>query len=102
MPFPRGNSEQGSPHRSLEAAAEGDPINPMWGFAGLSPQLPDNEIVTADSGSVANWCARPLKFRGAMRGSVLNLKWISLISGGWTIGGCCGGSGGWLVWRLGG
>ena len=39
-------------------------------FSELSPQLPDNAIVTADSGSSANWYARNLRFRGNMRGSL--------------------------------
>ena len=34
------------------------------------PGCPDNAIVTADSGSSANWYARQLKFRGDMRGSL--------------------------------
>ncbi|MPY81419.1 MAG: thiamine pyrophosphate-requiring protein, partial [Actinophytocola sp.] len=36
----------------------------------LSPKLPDDVIVTADSGSAANWYARDLKFRPGMRGSL--------------------------------
>ena len=36
----------------------------------LSPRLPDDAIVTADSGSSANWYARQLRFRGSMRGSL--------------------------------
>ena len=32
--------------------------------------MPDNAIVTADSGSSANWYARNLRFRGDMRGSL--------------------------------
>ncbi|MBV9447324.1 MAG: thiamine pyrophosphate-requiring protein [Streptosporangiaceae bacterium] len=55
---------------AMEAAVEADPINPMRLFAELSPRLPENAIVTADSGSSANWYARQLKFRGAMRGSL--------------------------------
>ena len=49
---------------------EADPVNPMRLFHELSPRLPDNAIVTADSGSSANWYARQLKFRGDMRGSL--------------------------------
>ena len=49
---------------------EADPINPMQLFAELSPRLPDDAIVTADSGSSANWYARHLRFRGGMRGSL--------------------------------
>jgi pyruvate dehydrogenase (quinone) len=55
---------------AMEAEVAADPINPMQLFAELSPRLPDNAIVTADSGSSANWYARQLRFRGAMRGSL--------------------------------
>lgn len=54
----------------MEAHVSADPINPMRLFAELSPKLPDNAIITADSGSAANWYARQLKFRGDMRGSL--------------------------------
>ena len=47
-----------------------DPVNPLRLFSELSPQLPDNAIVTADSGSSANWYARNLRFRGDIRGSL--------------------------------
>ena len=53
-----------------EAMVEADPINPMRLFHELSARLPDNAIVTADSGSSANWYARQLKFRADMRGSL--------------------------------
>jgi pyruvate dehydrogenase (quinone) len=46
------------------------PSNPMRIAWELSARIPDNAIVTADSGSAANWYARHLKFRGAMRGSL--------------------------------
>ena len=49
---------------------EADPVNPMRIFSELSPRLPHNAIVAADSGSSANWYARHLKFRGDMRGSL--------------------------------
>jgi pyruvate dehydrogenase (quinone) len=55
---------------AMEAAVEADPVNPMLLFAELSPRLPENAIVTADSGSSANWYARLLRFRGQMRGSL--------------------------------
>ncbi|TSD99465.1 thiamine pyrophosphate-requiring protein [Skermania sp. ID1734] len=55
---------------AMEAEVEADPINPMRLFSELSPKLPDNVIITADSGSSANWYARELKFRGNMRGSL--------------------------------
>lgn len=54
----------------MEAAVEADPINPMRLFSELSSRLPDDAIVTADSGSSANWYARQLRFRGQMRGSL--------------------------------
>ena len=55
---------------AMEAGVEADPINPMRVFAELSPRLPINAIITADSGSAANWYARQLRFRGEMRGSL--------------------------------
>jgi pyruvate dehydrogenase (quinone) len=53
-----------------EAMVEADPINPLRLFHELSSRLPDDAIVTADSGSAANWYARHLRFRGDMRGSL--------------------------------
>jgi pyruvate dehydrogenase (quinone) len=55
---------------SRRASVEAQPINPMLLFAELSPRLPDDAIVCADSGSSANWYARHLKFRGDIRGSL--------------------------------
>ncbi|OMC17545.1 MULTISPECIES: thiamine pyrophosphate-requiring protein [unclassified Mycobacterium] len=54
----------------MEAKVGAHPINPLRLFSELSPQLPDNVIVSADSGSAANWYARNLRFRGNMRGSL--------------------------------
>ncbi len=54
----------------MEAKVSADTVNPMRLFSELSPQLPDDAIVTADSGSSANWYARNLRFRGNMRGSL--------------------------------
>ena len=58
--------------RSMDAEAEvgAEPLNPMLAFRELSARLPGNAIVTADSGSSANWYARQLKFRDDMRGSL--------------------------------
>jgi pyruvate dehydrogenase (quinone) len=53
-----------------EAEVEADPINPMLVFRELSARLPMDAVVTADSGSSANWYARQLRFRGQMRGSL--------------------------------
>jgi pyruvate dehydrogenase (quinone) len=58
--------------RAMEAEAEvgAEPINPMLPFRELSARLPSDAIVTADSGSAANWYARHLSFRGEVRGSL--------------------------------
>jgi pyruvate dehydrogenase (quinone) len=53
-----------------EAMVEADPVNPMRLFHELSGRLPGNAIVSADSGSSANWYARQLKFHGDIRGSL--------------------------------
>jgi pyruvate dehydrogenase (quinone) len=47
-----------------------DPINPQRVFWDLSARLPDNCIMTGDSGSVANWYARDIKMRRGMMGSL--------------------------------
>ncbi|MGI9185563.1 MAG: thiamine pyrophosphate-dependent enzyme, partial [Solirubrobacteraceae bacterium] len=47
-----------------------DPINPQLLFSELSPRLPDRAILTADSGSSANWYARDIKLRKGMMGSL--------------------------------
>jgi pyruvate dehydrogenase (quinone) len=56
----------------LEARAmnDADPINPQRVFWELSPRLPDNCILTADSGSSTNWYARDLKIRRGMMASL--------------------------------
>jgi pyruvate dehydrogenase (quinone) len=52
----------------MEARAmrEANPINPQRLFWELSPLLPDNAIITCDSGSAANWFARDIKIRQGM------------------------------------
>ena len=52
------------------ATVEADPVNPEYVAHALSDRLPENVILSADSGSAANWYARHLKLRGAMRGSL--------------------------------
>ncbi|MFM1722098.1 thiamine pyrophosphate-requiring protein [Rhodococcus sp. PAM 2766] len=54
----------------MQAQVAADPVNPLQLFSELSPILPDDAIVTADSGSAANWYARQLRFRGHIRGSL--------------------------------
>lgn len=53
-----------------EAAVSTDRVNPLRLFSELSAQLPGNAIVTADSGSAANWYARQLRFGPDVRGSL--------------------------------
>ncbi|OIK06417.1 thiamine pyrophosphate-requiring protein [Streptomyces monashensis] len=52
------------------AAVEADPVNPEYVTHALSGLLPDDVILSSDSGSAANWYARHLRLRGAMRGSL--------------------------------
>ena len=52
------------------AMADADPINPQRIYWELSPKLPDNCIITADSGSGTNWYARDLRIRRGMMASV--------------------------------
>jgi pyruvate dehydrogenase (quinone) len=58
--------------RVLEARAmnAADPINPQRVFWELSPRLPDECILTCDSGSAANWFARDIKIRRGMMASL--------------------------------
>jgi pyruvate dehydrogenase (quinone) len=47
-----------------------DPINPQYVYHELSKRLPDNCILSADSGSTAAWFARDLKIRSGMKASL--------------------------------
>jgi pyruvate dehydrogenase (quinone) len=47
-----------------------DPINPQLVFWELSARLPDDAILTSDSGSAANWFARNLRLRRGMMASL--------------------------------
>jgi pyruvate dehydrogenase (quinone) len=53
-----------------QARIEANPVNPQRVFAELSPRLPDNCILTSDSGSAATWYARHLKLRRGMLASL--------------------------------
>lgn len=53
--------------QSMESA---NPINPQNVFWELSKRLPENCIISADSGSTAAWFARNLKFRKGMMASL--------------------------------
>ncbi|GAA4983447.1 thiamine pyrophosphate-requiring protein [Kitasatospora paranensis] len=52
------------------AAVSADPLNPEHVVHALDALLPDDAMIAADSGSSANWYARHLRMRGAMRGSL--------------------------------
>jgi pyruvate dehydrogenase (quinone) len=52
------------------AMQDADPINPQRVFWELSSRLPDRCILTADSGSAANWFARDLRLREGMMASL--------------------------------
>ena len=45
-------------------------MNPERVFAALSPRLPDDAMLCADSGSGTNWFARHVKIRGRMRSTL--------------------------------
>jgi pyruvate dehydrogenase (quinone) len=53
-----------------QAMVEATPVNPQRVFWELSPKLPDNCILTCDSGTSAVWYARDLKARRGMMGSL--------------------------------
>ncbi|GAA4019534.1 thiamine pyrophosphate-requiring protein [Allokutzneria multivorans] len=57
---------------SVEAQAmlDADPVNPMRIVHELSSRVPDNALITADSGSATNWYAKNLRMRGDVRGSL--------------------------------
>ena len=52
------------------AKEQANPINPEFVSWELSPRLPDNAILSADSGTTANWYGRTIKMRKGMKGSV--------------------------------
>jgi pyruvate dehydrogenase (quinone) len=53
-----------------QAMTPANPINPQRVFQELSPKLPDGAMLSADSGSTANWFARNLKVRRGMMASL--------------------------------
>ncbi|MFD2081843.1 pyruvate dehydrogenase (quinone) [Actinopolymorpha cephalotaxi] len=53
-----------------QAMLDAKPVNPMRIVWELSQRIPENAIVTSDSGSAANWYARDLRIRGDIRGSL--------------------------------
>ena len=71
----RGDIEQGLKNwwETLEARAmtAAHPVNPQRVVWEMSPRLPDNAIVTSDSGSCANWYARDYRVK---RGQMASLS----------------------------
>ncbi|WP_102227110.1 thiamine pyrophosphate-requiring protein [Acidimangrovimonas sediminis] len=57
----------GVEERAKESA---DPVNPERLFWEASSRLPDRAILSADSGSSANWLARAIKIRSGMKASL--------------------------------
>jgi pyruvate dehydrogenase (quinone) len=58
-------AERGAP--SLSSAGK---LRPQGLFETLSPRLPDDAILTSDSGSAANWYARHIRIRRGMKASL--------------------------------
>ncbi len=54
-------------NRALTSA---DPVNPQRPFYEASKRLPDNAILTANSGTAADWYARDIKVKRGMMGSL--------------------------------
>jgi pyruvate dehydrogenase (quinone) len=52
------------------AGVEASPVNPQRLFWELSARLPDNCILSSDSGSSANWYARDIRIRRGMMASL--------------------------------
>src|SRR4051794_24710162 len=52
------------------AMQDADPLNPQRVFHELSERLPDNVILTSDSGSATNWWARHLRVRRGMKSAL--------------------------------
>ena len=55
---------------AAEEQVSADPINPMRIFSEFSERAPQDAMITADSGSAANWYARHVRIRGDMRGTL--------------------------------
>jgi pyruvate dehydrogenase (quinone) len=49
---------------------DANPLNPQLLFHELSERLPDNCILTSDSGSATNWWARHVKIRSGMKAAL--------------------------------
>jgi pyruvate dehydrogenase (quinone) len=60
----------GGSSSTKRAHAKADPVNPQLVAWELSSRMPDDVILTSDSGSCANWYARDIKMRHGMMGSL--------------------------------
>lgn len=56
--------------RAMTASDKPGMVNPMRLVWELNSQVPEDAMVSSDSGSSANWYARHLKMRGSMRGTL--------------------------------
>ncbi|WP_166352701.1 thiamine pyrophosphate-requiring protein [Phytoactinopolyspora limicola] len=56
-----------------QAMLDAKPVNPMRVVHELSSRIPDDTIVTADSGSSTNWYARNLRMRGSLSGTLATM-----------------------------
>jgi pyruvate dehydrogenase (quinone) len=53
-----------------QAGVSSDPVNPQHVMHALDPLLPQDAVISADSGSATDWYARHIRMRGTMRGSL--------------------------------
>jgi pyruvate dehydrogenase (quinone) len=53
-----------------QAGVASDPVNPQHVMHALDPLLPEDAVISADSGSATDWYARHIRVRGTMRGSL--------------------------------
>ncbi|HET7407486.1 MAG TPA: thiamine pyrophosphate-requiring protein [Mycobacteriales bacterium] len=56
--------------RAMTDSDKSECVNPMRLVWDLNAHIPDDAMLSSDSGSAANWYARHLKMRGTMRGSL--------------------------------
>ena len=61
--------------RAATGMLTANPVNPMRVAWELSERLPDNAIVTADSGSSTNWYARCVRFRDGYARHRCRARW---------------------------
>lgn len=64
------NIEQWRDTLKGRAMADAKPVNPQRVVYDMSPRLPDDAIVTSDSGSCCNWYARDWQVKRGQRGSL--------------------------------